>query len=305
MGGAVGRRSRCGCRWRAARSPADALAAMRAETVRNWPHGEHIADIERGLEAVRRGGRARFRSRRYDRCDLAITENGNPMKLPPSSSERFLFLFVIALAAPSGSLLDAPRHRRRPDGERLRGRPSVGRALNPAVTLGFSSRGRSPPPRCLGYWAAQVGGGRRRVRPGLRHLRQAGRHRARRRPIVLTALPVETVFTFMLALVVLNAAATRKTEGNASTAWRSASPSSSRRIAGGPISGGAYNPAVGIGATLVAAMHGGSPAPSGFPSSALWSAGRSLVLLGVPGEGRRPARRPSRPRPGSTSPRRT
>lgn len=40
--------------------PAEAVAAMRAEPVRNWPHERYVAGIERGLDLVRRGGKARF-----------------------------------------------------------------------------------------------------------------------------------------------------------------------------------------------------------------------------------------------------
>ena len=74
----------------------------------------------------------------------------------------------------------------------------------------------------------------------------------------LAALAVETVFTFLLALVVLNTAATRKTEGNSFYGLAIGFTIVVAAIAGGPVSGGAFNPAVGIGATVVAAMHGGS-----------------------------------------------
>lgn len=70
------------------------------------------------------------------------------------------------------------------------------------------------------------------------------------------ALIVEILFTMMLALVVLNSAASKKTEGNWFYGLAIGFTIVVAAIAGGPISGGAFNPAVGIGATILDATKG-------------------------------------------------
>jgi aquaporin Z len=71
------------------------------------------------------------------------------------------------------------------------------------------------------------------------------------------ALLTEIVFTFALALVVLNVATARKTEGNSFYGLAIGFTVVVAAFAGGGISGGAFNPAVGIGPTLVHALVGG------------------------------------------------
>jgi aquaporin Z len=70
------------------------------------------------------------------------------------------------------------------------------------------------------------------------------------------AILVEGLFTFALALVVLNTATAPKTEGNSYFGLAIGFTVVVGAIAGGGISGGAYNCAVGIGPTLVDAMLG-------------------------------------------------
>jgi aquaporin Z len=75
----------------------------------------------------------------------------------------------------------------------------------------------------------------------------------------LGALLVETLFTFALALVVLNSAVSAKTQGNSFYGLAIGFTIVVGAFAGGGISGGAFNPAVGTGPTLVqAALGGGS-----------------------------------------------
>ena len=69
-----------------------------------------------------------------------------------------------------------------------------------------------------------------------------------------SALAVEVLFTTALVLVVLNVAATRATEGNSFYGLAIGFTILAAAFAGGPISGGAFNPAVGVGATLSAAL---------------------------------------------------
>jgi aquaporin Z len=71
------------------------------------------------------------------------------------------------------------------------------------------------------------------------------------------ALLVELLYTFALALVVLNSAASAKTHGNSFYGLAIGFTIVVAAFAGGPVSGGAFNPAVGVGAILVNAVVGG------------------------------------------------
>lgn len=70
------------------------------------------------------------------------------------------------------------------------------------------------------------------------------------------ALLIEALFTFALALVVLNVATSRKTEGNSFYGLAIGFTVLTGAFAGGGISGGAFNPAVGVGPALVNALLG-------------------------------------------------
>jgi len=70
------------------------------------------------------------------------------------------------------------------------------------------------------------------------------------------ALLIEVLFTFALALVVLNSAVSKATKGNSFYGLAIGFTVVVAAFAGGPISGGAFNPAVGIGPTLVQAALG-------------------------------------------------
>ena len=71
------------------------------------------------------------------------------------------------------------------------------------------------------------------------------------------ALVVETLYTFALALVVLNTACSKKTAGNSYYGLAIGGTIVAAAYAGGGISGGAFNPAVGIGPTIVHAVLAG------------------------------------------------
>ena len=77
----------------------------------------------------------------------------------------------------------------------------------------------------------------------------------------IPALLIEILYTFALALVVLNSAASAKTHGNSFYGLAIGFTIVVAAFAGGPISGGAFNPAVGIGPILVdASVSGGTMA---------------------------------------------
>ena len=73
---------------------------------------------------------------------------------------------------------------------------------------------------------------------------------------ILQILVVEAIFTFALVLVILNVATNPKTEGNSYYGLAIGFTVMAGAFAGGGISGGAYNPAVGIGPILVDAIMG-------------------------------------------------
>lgn len=70
------------------------------------------------------------------------------------------------------------------------------------------------------------------------------------------AVAVEFLFTLALALVMLNVAASPDTEGNSYFGLAIGATLGVGVIAGGPISGAAFNPAVAIGPSLVSAVMG-------------------------------------------------
>ena len=71
---------------------------------------------------------------------------------------------------------------------------------------------------------------------------------------------VEILFTFALALVVLNTATSSGTKGNSFYGLAIGFTVVVAAFAGGGISGGAYNPAVGVGPNIIRGTVGGDPA---------------------------------------------
>ena len=77
-------------------------------------------------------------------------------------------------------------------------------------------------------------------------------------------LIVEAIFTFALVLVILNVATNPKTEGNSYYGLAIGFTVMAGAFAGGGISGGAYNPAVGTGPILVDVIMGEGDTLSNF-----------------------------------------
>ncbi|MBK8006225.1 MAG: aquaporin family protein [Gemmatimonadetes bacterium] len=138
------------------------------------------------------------------------------------------------------------------------GRHVSGAHYNPAVTLALAMRGKLPGERGGAHMVSQVLGAIVAtvmvVMTGQTFAPVPG---ASVTPVA--ALLVEVVFTFALALVVLNVATHPATRGNSYYGLAIGMTVGAAAFAGGPISGGAFNPAVGIGPTLVnALLQGGS-----------------------------------------------
>ena len=128
---------------------------------------------------------------------------------------------------------------------------------NPAVTLAVWLRGKLPARQVVPYWIAQLSGA---VVAALAVRALTGRTFAPAPGAGVgagQALLAEGLFTFALALVVLNTATSRQTEGNSYFGLAIGFTVTVGAFAAGGISGGAFNPAVGVGPALVSAMLGG------------------------------------------------
>src|SRR4029450_5767114 len=128
---------------------------------------------------------------------------------------------------------------------------------NPAVSLAVVLRGKMPGKDFIPYVVAQVLG-------AVVAAYLSSVIFGRTIPIapsanasVMAALLVEILFTFALALVVLNTATHPALKGNSFYGLAIGFTIVVAAFAGGPISGGAFNPAVGIGPTIINAMAGG------------------------------------------------
>ena len=131
-----------------------------------------------------------------------------------------------------------------------------GAHYNPAITLAIWIRGKLPAGDVVPYWIAQFIGS---ILAALTVLYLTGKTFAAAPGTDVTmgrALAVEVIFTFALAIVVLNSATARQTEKNSFYGLAIGFTIVVAAFAGGGISGGAFNPAVGIGPMLVDALMG-------------------------------------------------
>ncbi len=124
-----------------------------------------------------------------------------------------------------------------------------GAHYNPAVTLAVCMRGRLPAKEVLPYWVSQiVGAGLAAAAVGFL---RAGVETTAGAPAVGLALLAEFLFTFALAYVVLNVATAKGTNGNSFYGLAIGLTVMTGAFAVGDISGGAFNPAVAIGVSLM------------------------------------------------------
>ena len=133
-----------------------------------------------------------------------------------------------------------------------------GAHYNPAVSLALWMRGKLPSKDLVPYWVSQlIGAVVASILAWQIHARTfapaPGEY-----VLAIDALFTEMTFTFILVLVVLNVACTKATEGNSYYGLAIGFTIAVGAAAGGGVSGGAYNPAVGLGPTIVNAMNGGS-----------------------------------------------
>lgn len=119
---------------------------------------------------------------------------------------------------------------------------------NPAVSTAVLVRGKLAVSEWASYIAAQLaaaalGGVLARGLNGAGHVSSQG--------VVWKILAVEFVFTFALAYVVLNVATAKSTEGNSYFGLAIGFTVAAGAFAVGGISGGAFNPAVALGASIL------------------------------------------------------
>ncbi len=124
-----------------------------------------------------------------------------------------------------------------------------GAHFNPAVTLAVHLRGKCPASDVPGYMISQVAGA------GLAAfvvMFLKGSPEVTAKDVdVIKALLAEFLFTFALAYVVLNVATSKGTSGNSYYGLAIGFTVLTGAFAVGGISGGAFNPAVAIGATIL------------------------------------------------------
>lgn len=164
----------------------------------------------------------------------------------------FLFVFTIALAvAHAGAVAPLAIGAALMCVVYMGGHISGGH-YNPAVTLAVLLRGKIAGGDALRYVVAQIAGA---VVAALAANAVTGS------PFVaapaaafdpIAAILVEVIFTFALALVVLNVATDDTTRGNSFYGLAIGFTVVVAAFAGGPVSGGAFNPAVGLGPALAA-----------------------------------------------------
>jgi len=124
-----------------------------------------------------------------------------------------------------------------------------GAHYNPAVTLGVFLRGRCPASDVLPYMASQVVGAA--LAAGAVKFLTGGVQTPLLAPATGPALVAEFLFTFALVYVVLNVATAKATSGNSFYGLAIGMTVMSGAFSVGTISGGAFNPAVAVGACML------------------------------------------------------
>ena len=127
---------------------------------------------------------------------------------------------------------------------------------NPAVSLAVFLRGKLEGRDLVWYWVSQFIGAI--LAAAVVYLALGATFAAAPGAGVTfwTAVMIELVYTFALCIVVLHTATTADTEGNSYYGLAIGFTITVAAFAGGAISGGAFNPAVGIGPAIYAAVLG-------------------------------------------------
>ena len=143
------------------------------------------------------------------------------------------------------------------------GGPISGAHYNPAVTIAVWLRGKLAAKDVFPYLLAQLAGAMNAALVVTAILGVSFAPAPAFGVEIGKALLVEFLFTFALALVVLNVATSSKSAGNSYFGLAIGFTVCAAAFAGGGISGGAYNPAVGVGPALARLLTGSGDAPPG------------------------------------------
>ena len=122
---------------------------------------------------------------------------------------------------------------------------------NPAVTLAVKIRGAIDTKTMYRYWGAQIGGA---IVASLIYFTLKEKAFVPSPPegiSFISAFITEVIFTFALCFTVLHVATSKQTKGNQYYGLAIGLVLMAGAFAGGPISSGVYNPAIGIGTILV------------------------------------------------------
>lgn len=169
----------------------------------------------------------------------------------------FLFVFTIALAVASGSPLTPLAIGGMLMVMVYMGGHISGGHFNPAVTVAVFMRGAMPSKSFVPYILSQLGGATLAAYVARMVTGQTFAPTPGAGVGIGAALMVEIIFTFALVLVVLNVAVAKRVQGNSYYGLAIGFTIVAAAIAGGGISGGAFNPAVAFGPTLVHTVYGG------------------------------------------------
>ncbi|TAN32465.1 porin [bacterium] len=165
----------------------------------------------------------------------------------------FVFMIVIAMSGSAGQLAPLAI------GVGLMAMVYMGGHIsgahyNPAISFGLFLRRVIDARTMAAYWAAQLVGGVLAFAFGYALIAHTPGIHPGTATSWLSALSAELVFTAALVIVVLNTAATKATAGNSYYGLAIGLTVTAGAFAVGPISGAAFNPAVGVGATVAAAI---------------------------------------------------
>jgi len=131
-----------------------------------------------------------------------------------------------------------------------------GAHYNPAVSLAVLMRGKMSAGDFVPYVVSQIVGATLASWCVVAVLGETFAPAPAATASTMGALLVEFLFTFALALVVLNSATASATEGNSFYGLAIGFTVVVAAFAGGPISGGAFNPAIGTGPTIIDTLMG-------------------------------------------------
>ena len=124
-----------------------------------------------------------------------------------------------------------------------------GAHYNPAVTLAVFLRGKCSAADVLPYWIAQIAGAA--VAAMIVLFMKGNPAVTPMQPDVVRALVAEFLYTFALCYVVLNVATAKGTSGNPTYGLAIGFTVLAGAYAVGGVSGGAFNPAVAVGITMM------------------------------------------------------